>query len=83
MASALPSDSTSVPPDTDFEIARVERSVHVDAPVDEVWSTIAEPDELSEWLGARVELDRPVGPGAAGEVVEADGSIRHLLVTGH
>ena len=83
MASALPSDSTSVPPDTDFEIARVERSVHVDAPVDEVWSTLAEPDELSEWLGARVELDRPVGPGAAGEVVEADGSIRHLLVTGH
>ena len=83
MASALPSDPTSVPPDTDFEIARVERSVHVDAPVDEVWSTIAEPDELSEWLGARVELDRPVGPGAAGEVVDADGSIRHLLVTGH
>ncbi len=72
-----------MPPDTGFEIARVERSVHVDAPIDDVWSAIVDPGELSEWLGARVELDRPIGPGAAGEVVETDGSIRHLLVTGH
>ena len=77
----MPSPAT--PQDTGFEIARVERSIHVDAPIDEVWSTIVEPDELSEWLGVEVALDRPIGPGAAGEVVEADGSVRHLLVTGH
>jgi uncharacterized protein YndB with AHSA1/START domain len=79
----MPASSASVPQDTSFEIARVERSIHVDAPLDEVWSTIVEPDELSEWLGARVRLDRPIGPGAAGEVVETDGSVRHLLVIGH
>jgi uncharacterized protein YndB with AHSA1/START domain len=77
----MPSPAT--PPETDFEIARVERSVHVDAPVEDVWSTIAEPDELSGWLGGEVELDRPLGPGAAGEVREPDGSVRHLLVTDH
>jgi uncharacterized protein YndB with AHSA1/START domain len=83
MSSAAASASASLPPDTGFEVARVERSIHVDAPLDEVWSTIVEPDELSEWLGAHVELDRPIGPGATGEVVDADGSVRHLLVTGH
>jgi uncharacterized protein YndB with AHSA1/START domain len=83
MSSSPPSDSTSLPPDTGFEIARVERSVYIDARVDDVWTTMVEPDELSQWLGAQVDLDRPVGPGAAGEVLEPDGSIRHLLVTGH
>jgi uncharacterized protein YndB with AHSA1/START domain len=75
--------SASTPQDTGFEIARVERSVRIDAPLDEVWSTIVDPAELAEWLGAEVALDRPMAPGAVGEVVESDGSIRHLLVTDH
>jgi len=75
--------SAATPPETEFEIARVERSIHVDAPVDDVWPSVAEPDELSVWLGGEVELDRPIGPGAAGELREPDGSVRHLLVTDH
>ncbi|HVN50078.1 MAG TPA: SRPBCC domain-containing protein [Acidimicrobiales bacterium] len=75
--------SPATPPGTGLEIARVERSVRIGAPADEVWRSLTDPDELSAWLGGEVELDRPLSPGAAGRVVEGDGTVRHLLVTDH
>jgi uncharacterized protein YndB with AHSA1/START domain len=73
----------ATPQDTGFELARIERSVRIEAPLDEVWRSLTEPAELATWLGGEVDLDRPLAPGAAGRVLEADGSVRHLLVTGH
>lgn len=57
----------------------VERSVDIDADLDEVWQLLNDEDGLSAWLGGDVELE--VRPGAAGTVVEADGSRRDVLVT--
>ena len=73
----------ATPHDTDLELARVERTVIIEASPDEVWRSLTEPEELASWLGGEVDLDRPLAPGAAGRVVEPDGSVRHLLVTGH
>jgi len=64
-----------------FELARVERSVRIEAPAEVVWQSLADPEELGAWLGGEVVLDRPLAPGAAGHVVEDDGSFRRLLVT--
>ena len=75
--------SSPTPQDTGFETAEVERSVRIEAPLDDVWRSLTEPDELSTWLGGEVDLDRPIGPGAAGRLVEDDGAVRHLLVTAH
>jgi uncharacterized protein YndB with AHSA1/START domain len=72
-----------IPTDADVELARVERSVRIDAPLDDVWAAIADPSALGEWLGGELHLDRPLGPGAAGELVAPDGSVRQLLVTEH
>jgi uncharacterized protein YndB with AHSA1/START domain len=71
----------ATPQDTSFELARIERSIRIEAPLDQVWRSLTEPAELASWLGGEVDLDRPLGPGAAGQVVEPDGSVRHLLVT--
>jgi uncharacterized protein YndB with AHSA1/START domain len=42
----------------------VEREVLIDAPVDVVWRTITEPDQMSQWFADRVDL--VVEPGAHG-----------------
>jgi uncharacterized protein YndB with AHSA1/START domain len=42
----------------------IEREVMIDAPVDVVWRTITEPDQISQWFADRAELDlRPGGHG--------------------
>ena len=43
----------------------IEREVVIDAPVDVVWRTITEPDQISRWFADRVELvAEPGGRGA-------------------
>jgi uncharacterized protein YndB with AHSA1/START domain len=42
----------------------IEREVLIEAPVEVVWRTITEPDQISQWFADRVELD--VVPGARG-----------------
>jgi uncharacterized protein YndB with AHSA1/START domain len=46
---------------TDFQI---EREVVIDAPVEVVWRTITEPDQISLWFADKVELE--IKPGARG-----------------
>jgi uncharacterized protein YndB with AHSA1/START domain len=43
---------------------RIEREVVIDAPVEVVWRTITEPDQISQWFADRVELE--VKPGGRG-----------------
>ena len=66
-------------PGTAFEPVTVERSIDLDAPAEEVWQTLADPDELVGWLGVdgQVELE----PGGVGHVVDPDGTVRQVLVT--
>jgi uncharacterized protein YndB with AHSA1/START domain len=42
----------------------IEREVVIEAPVEVVWRTITEPDQLSQWFADRVEL--VIEPGARG-----------------
>lgn len=42
----------------------IERDVEIEAPVDVVWRTITEPDQISRWFADRVELElKPGGRG--------------------
>ena len=43
---------------------RIEREIMIDAPVEVVWRTITEPDQISQWFADRVELEAK--PGAHG-----------------
>jgi uncharacterized protein YndB with AHSA1/START domain len=43
---------------------RIEREIVIEAPVEVVWRTITEPDQMSQWFADRVEL--VVEPGAHG-----------------
>ena len=36
---------------------RIEREIMIDAPVEVVWRTITEPDQISQWFADRVELE--------------------------
>jgi uncharacterized protein YndB with AHSA1/START domain len=42
----------------------IEREVLIEAPVDVVWRTITEPDQISQWFADRVDL--VIEPGAHG-----------------
>ena len=42
----------------------IEREVLIEAPVEVVWRTITEPDQITQWFADRVEL--VVKPGAQG-----------------
>jgi uncharacterized protein YndB with AHSA1/START domain len=66
-------------PTTAPESVNVERSVDLDAPIDEVWQTLTDPGELTEWLGAEVSVD--LQPGGVGRVVDPDGTVHQVLVT--
>jgi uncharacterized protein YndB with AHSA1/START domain len=51
---------------------QIEREVLIEAPIDVVWRTITEPDQIAQWFAERVELD--VVPGGRGVLVfERDG----------
>jgi uncharacterized protein YndB with AHSA1/START domain len=56
----------------------VEREVELDAPRDEVWRALTEPERLREWLANDVELD--VRPGGAGRFGWDDGDERLAVV---
>ncbi len=58
---------------------RVDQSVDIEASPDDVWHALTDPAELALWLDADVTLD--LEPGAAGRVVDADGTVRQVLVT--
>ncbi len=42
----------------------IEREILIEAPLEVVWRTITEPDQMSQWFADRVELK--VAPGASG-----------------
>jgi uncharacterized protein YndB with AHSA1/START domain len=42
----------------------IERDIEIEAPVDVVWRTVTEPDQISRWLSDTVEL--AAQPGAVG-----------------
>lgn len=42
----------------------IEREIVIDAPIEVVWRTITEPDQISQWFADKVELE--VKPGARG-----------------
>ena len=43
---------------------QIEREIEIDAPIDVVWRTITEPDQITRWFADKVELE--VKPGALG-----------------
>ena len=43
---------------------RIEREIIIDAPVEVVWRTVTEPEQMTKWFADRVEL--VVEPGAVG-----------------
>ena len=43
---------------------RIERDIVIDAPVEVVWRTITEPDQISLWFADKVDLE--IKPGARG-----------------
>jgi uncharacterized protein YndB with AHSA1/START domain len=45
----------------------IEREIEIDAPVDVVWRTITEPEQMSQWFAERVELE--LKPGGRGSLV--------------
>jgi uncharacterized protein YndB with AHSA1/START domain len=56
----------------------VERHVTLPADLQDAWDLLTRPDDLAAWLGAEVDLDPT--PGAAGAVVDDDGTRRRLVV---
>ncbi|QXC60070.1 SRPBCC family protein [Aquihabitans sp. G128] len=57
----------------------ITRSVRIDADLDAVWASVGDADGLAGWLGAAIEVD--LVAGAAGSVVDHDGTSRRLVVT--
>jgi uncharacterized protein YndB with AHSA1/START domain len=56
----------------------VRREIVVEAPPEEVWDALTDPDELAEWFANDVELD--VRPGGEGTFRWDDGSERRAIV---
>lgn len=56
----------------------IERRVTLPTDLEEAWDLLTRPEDLEGWLGAEVELDPT--PGAAGLVVDHDGTRRRLVV---
>ena len=60
------------------EVMEVRREIVVDAPLEEVWEALTDPDELGEWFANEVELD--LQPGGEGVFRWGDGSERRAVV---
>lgn len=57
----------------------IERDIEIEAPIDVVWRTITEPDQISRWLCDSVDV--AVRPGANGTLTFArDGEAEPLVV---
>src|SRR5688572_14443486 len=59
-------------------VVEVTREVVLDAPVEEVWSALTEPERLEEWFANDVELE--LEPGGEGTFRWDDGEERHAVV---
>ena len=67
----------------------MERTARVDAPASEVWRCVSRLADLAEWLGLELDGadgngdgdDVEVRAGVAARTVDADGAVRHLLVS--
>lgn len=57
---------------------KVERSIVLESPIDDVWHALTDPHQLSSWFGALVDLD--VRPGGTGRFVSDDGEVRDAVV---
>jgi uncharacterized protein YndB with AHSA1/START domain len=60
------------------EIGAVRRETVLDAPREDVWALVAEPEGLATWLADDVDLDA-VEPGTRGTVTE-HGEERHVTI---
>jgi uncharacterized protein YndB with AHSA1/START domain len=56
----------------------IERDIEIEAPVEVVWRTITEPEQISSWLSDVVELE--ARPGAVGSLTFRAGSDDPLVV---
>ena len=56
----------------------VRRTVELATSTDDLWHLISDPGELGAWLGG--EADLAVRPGAAGRLVEHDGTVRRVSI---
>ena len=56
----------------------VEREITLDAPPEEVWEALTDPEQLEEWFANDVEL--ALEPGGDGVFRWDDGEERHALV---
>ena len=56
----------------------VTREVVLEAPLEEVWSALTEPERLEEWFANDVELE--LEPGGEGTFRWDDGEERHAVV---
>ena len=61
-----------------MEEVSITRAVELDAPAEDVWRALTDPQLLGNWLEGDVELD--VRPGGEGTIVEADGAVRRAVV---
>jgi uncharacterized protein YndB with AHSA1/START domain len=62
----------------------IDCDVVIEAPVDVVWRTITEPDQISQWFADRVQLDLQAGGAgilAFGDPVSTDAVTAPLVVT--
>jgi len=57
---------------------KIERRAELPVPARIVWEAVSEPDQLSEWFGAEVELD--ARPGGCGEFRFPDGAVKRAVV---
>ena len=55
---------------------QVEREIELDAPPEEVWEALTEPERLEEWFANDVEFDAERG----GTFRWDDGEVRHAVV---
>jgi uncharacterized protein YndB with AHSA1/START domain len=56
----------------------VRREIVLEAPREEVWEAVTDPERLEEWFANDVELE--VEPGGAGCFRWDDGTVRHAVV---
>jgi len=56
----------------------VKREIELEAPVEEVWRALTDPDELEQWFANDVELEPE--PGGEGVFRWDDGDERHAFV---
>ena len=61
-----------------MRIPTIERDIEIEAPVDVVWRTVTEPEQIGKWLSDAVELEPR--PGAVGTLTfRADTDAPHVV----